>query len=159
MQKQNTIMLWSSFPSSVFSGLDKIWEIPFIRTLGWDCTKVCKIMENVKWGNIKSGFWCIYCMYCTVLAYHTSSNTSTYLSNACTPGGCESHRTCLLEQSALLFQTTMVNYDDTQSLTDIRWLHPCLKHPTDSSAEECMYVCMYQLSVTQTARHKNMEWQ
>jgi len=43
-QKQNTVMLWSS----VFSGSDKIWEIPFIWTFGWDHTKVCKIMENIK---------------------------------------------------------------------------------------------------------------
>ena len=55
-QKQNTIMLWSSFPSSVFNGLDKMWEKLFIWAYDWDHTNVCKITENTKCGNVKSGF-------------------------------------------------------------------------------------------------------
>jgi hypothetical protein len=49
MQKQNNFILWSSFPSSVFNGLDKMQETLFIWANGWKIEKCVKLkkMQNV----------------------------------------------------------------------------------------------------------------
>lgn len=114
--------MYCSKMTSDFVQWYKIWESvnsgKFVLVVIWFCTKVLEVMENAKYTNIISGFYCIMKHFIRYLAFSCARSSSPITTTASSTKGGSSAETCNPSYRSCKSPATLVS-STTTSATEL----------------------------------------